>query len=196
MCLCRGVIYWFCLVGTLCSEWHKSSLHYTIKGPLMQRACEHDGFSEDQQSFEGERHSVSLNAACPTWLCKSSTDSLKNEPGYCRKLFGFRSFTQLLITFYFPFQNISPLKSPDDDFIDEPPRQSHVALHCGLPACRDCGHLSQRPTVNMWRDGGRNSVQSCPTQSPTCCGVEGGHNHPPSNGGFGLLNLSWINMTE
>lgn len=110
MCLCRDVIYWFCLVGSLCSERHKSGLHYTIKGPLMQRTCEHDGFSEDQQSFEGEQHSVSLNAACPSGLCKSSTASLKNEPGYCRKLFGFRSFTQLLITFYFLFQNISPLK--------------------------------------------------------------------------------------
>lgn len=68
MCLCRDVIYWFCLVGSLCSEWHKSGLHYTITGPLMQRACEHDGFSEDQQSFEGKQRSVSLNAPCPSWF--------------------------------------------------------------------------------------------------------------------------------
>lgn len=70
-----------------------------------------------------EHHSVSFNAACPSWLCESSTDSLKNLSGYCRKPAGFRSFTQLSKTFYFLFQSISPLKSPGDDFIDESPNK-------------------------------------------------------------------------
>lgn len=86
MCLCRDVIYWFCLVRSLCSEWHKSGLHYAIKGPLMQHAFEHDGFGEDEQSFEGKQRSVSVNALCPSLLLKSSTDwteSMKNEPSNC-----------------------------------------------------------------------------------------------------------------
>lgn len=121
LCVFADGICWFCLVGSLCSERHKSGLHYTIKGPLRQRAREHDGSSEDQRSFEGEQHSVSLNAACPSRLSKSLTDSLRNEAGYCRAPVGFRSFTWLSITFYFLFQSVSPLKSPDDDFIDESP---------------------------------------------------------------------------
>lgn len=58
MCLCRDLICWFCLVRSFSSEWHKSGLHYTIKGPLMRRACEHDGCGEDEQSFEGQQSPV------------------------------------------------------------------------------------------------------------------------------------------
>lgn len=185
MCLCRDVIYWFCLVGSLCSERHKSGLHYTIKGPLMQHAREHDGFSGDQQSFEGKQHSVSLKAACPSWLCKSSTESVKNEPGYCRKIFGFRSFTQLSITFYFLFQNVSQmmilLTNPPTTNARGPPLWI-TRLQRLQPSVTEAD--SHR--VEWWRE---QLVQSCPTQSPTCCGVEGGHNHPPSNGAFGLLTL-------
>lgn len=47
----------------------------------MRRACEHDGFGEDEQSFEDKQHSVSLNAPCPYYLKVWHTgQSLKNEP--------------------------------------------------------------------------------------------------------------------
>lgn len=173
MCPCRDVIYWFCLVGSLCSERHKSGLHYTIKGPLMQRAREHDGFSEDQQSFEGEQHSVSLNAAC-----KSSTDSLRNGPGYCRKLFGFRSFTQLSITFYFRFPRWwFYWRTPPTNARGPPLRitrlqrlQPSVTGRQSTCGVMEGGTASSPAQHNHPRD-------------------EGGHNHPPSKGGFGLLHL-------
>lgn len=75
-----------------------------------------------------------------------------------RKLFGFRSFTQLSITFYFLFPRwwfywrTPPNKRTWPSPADHPPAEIAAICH--------------RPTVNMWSDGGRNSAQSCPTQSP------------------------------
>lgn len=101
MCLCRDVIYWFCLVRSLCGEWHKSRLHYTIKGPVMQRACEHDGFGQDEQSFEASKtQSVLMLPVHPYYLKIRQTGQSHWKTSHQTiegKLFGFRSFTQLLI---------------------------------------------------------------------------------------------------
>lgn len=93
MCLCRDVIYCLCLVRSLCSERHKSGLRYTIKGPLMQQACEHDGSGEDEQSFESKQHSVSPNAPCPHYLKVRQTGKIGCQTIEAKPFF--LSFTQL-----------------------------------------------------------------------------------------------------
>lgn len=99
------------------------------------------------------------------------------------KLFGFRSFTQLLISacewfiFFVCFSERFPLENPDDDFIDKNPRKTQVAFPRGFTACVDCGHLSQRATHSQHVEENLPFLQKPLTR----CGVVGERNDPQSS---------------
>lgn len=71
------------------------------------------------------------------------------------------SFSQMMILLTNP-----PNKRTWPSPADHPPAEIAAICH--------------RPTVNMWSDGGRNSVQSCPTQSP----MWWGRTQPPTIWGW------------
>lgn len=100
-------------------------------------------------------------------LLKSSTDwtgSLKNE------LFSFRGFTQLLITFFFFFWKVPPLKIQMMILLTKTPQKNTgSAFPRGFTACGDCGHLSQRATHSQ-TCGGKPSNPAEATDTLWACG--------------------------